>query len=78
MEEVDRDQNKIKHGAETSANSEHPAHLPTPCDCQSLPEGRFLSKQKDAVSALRIVGHKPAEPSHSSGNEKHDRMCGDG
>jgi hypothetical protein len=79
MEEVDRDQDKIKHRAKASANSEHPADSPTPYECKSLPESWLLPKQEDPVSALRIMSHKPAEPCHSSGEEKSERVSsGDG
>ena len=75
-DDVDWDQNKIEQGAQISADSEHPAHRSAPCDCQLLPEGGFLAKEKDAVSPLRIMSHKPTEPRHSCGHEEHDCMCG--
>ena len=74
MEEVDGDQDKIKHRAKPSANSEHPAHSPTPCKCKSLPERWLLPKQEDPVSALGIVGQKPTELCHSSGEEESERV----
>jgi hypothetical protein len=77
MEEVYRDQNNIQYRPQTSANSEHPTYCPTPRDYQSLAEGGILSEEKDAVSTLRIMSHKPAEPRHSSGKEQRDYMCGD-